>query len=492
MYRQKLYSTQAQVILTAVILLVLSVVLGYLSANFGSIVFVSLFAFGFLLIILTYELRRRLSHKESTWLVPFIALSIPFQAVLVRTIPVLLASQLSIILVVLFNWLMFSDLDRDAYLRKIKPLILPTIAFAASIILSYFVTRNVQRDDYVYLLSLIGSIAYAYLACIYCKDLKDIKRVVWIIIIIGVIQMPFLYAQSHGWTNWLPAEFKMFTSAPWGGTVSSVAVLRYGGTFGDYELLAEYLDMAVLFCVGIFVFTVSRKERFFAILSMILMIMAGYYTGSRAFVIGLGGGVAIMVFLIIVKLGFSRKLMNFLLIVLALVLAIAYLSTQQIFSGYITRFQDTQIGLNNYDTRNVVWTASFSLMEKMPFTGYGTGMMSTFISSNRRSSDSPHSLYFWMFLTAGYPGLISIIFLVFTPLLWMLLVISNKYKIIYHPWAIIFISVWVFWAANEIIIEFTRYPFYKDIVFFLFGIMASFFNITFKKTVAINHQSASV
>ena len=74
----------------------------------------------------------------------------------------------------------------------------------------------------------------------------------------------FLYAQSRGWTNWLPAAFHMFTSSAWGGTASVVSVLRYGGMFGDYELLAEFLDMVVLLCVGVLMAASSGKERFFA------------------------------------------------------------------------------------------------------------------------------------------------------------------------------------------------------------------------------------
>jgi len=62
----------------------------------------------------------------------------------------------------------------------------------------------------------------------------------------------------------------MFTSTAWGGTASSVSVLRYGGMFADYELLAEYLGIAILFCVGMFIFISSRKERFFALLSLMI------------------------------------------------------------------------------------------------------------------------------------------------------------------------------------------------------------------------------
>jgi O-antigen ligase len=489
MYRQKLFSMQARIFLVATSLLALSVVLSYLFAKLGFIVFISIYGFVFLILVLIYELRKQLADKEPSLLVPLIVLSIPIQAVLVRTIPIQLAVQLSIALVILFYLQIFSSQDRYEYLQKIKPLLFPTIAFAVSIVLSYFIAGNLQRNDWVFLLSLLGSICYAYLAFIYCKDLHNIKKMLWALIILGVVQLPFLYAQSRGWTDWFPAEFRMFTSAPWGGTASSVSVLRYGGMFGDYELLAEYLDIAGLFCVGVFLFTSSRKERVLGFLSMVPIITAGFYTGSRTFILGLGLGVIVMIFLMITRVGLSKNLVNFLIIASMIVLAITYLSTQEIFSGYIARFQNTQISNNNFNTRDVVWTISFSLMDKMPFIGYGARMRDIFISTAGGLYDSPHSLYFWMFLTAGYPGLIAIILLVLTPVFWILRILFNKYSKIYISWAIVFIGIWVFWLANEFIIEFTRYPFYMNIVFLLLGIMASFYDLALKKSININVQS---
>lgn len=490
MYKQILNSVPAYIFFVAATLLTLLTVLSYLFAKFGFVVFISIYGFVFLLLILIYELRMQSSHKESSLLVPFIIISIPIQAVLVRTIPVMLATQLSIVLVILFYLQIFSRQNRQEYLRRIKFLIFPTIAFSASIILSYFIAGNLQRNHYVFLLYLVGSIAYAYLACIYCKDMGNIKKILWVMIAIGIVQLPFLYAQSRGWTDWLPAEFKMFTSSTWGGSASSVAVLRYGGMFGDYELLAEYLDMAVLFCIGIFMITPSKQEQFFAFLSLGLILIAGFYTGSRTFILGLGLGATVMIFLMTTKLGINKKLMNFLIIVSILLLATLYLSTQEIFSGYIARFQNSQFSLNNFDTRNIVWEKSFSLMKNLPFTGYGAWMKDIFISTPGGNYDSPHSIYFWMFLTAGYPGLFAILIMVVTPFVWTFRVLSNKNAAPYHTWAIVLISVWVFWIANEIIIEFTRYPFYMDIIFFLLGITASFYDLALKKSININGQSA--
>ena len=51
----------------------------------------------------------------------------------------------------------------------------------------------------------------------------------------------------------------------------------------------------------------------------------------------------------------------------------------------------------------------------------------------------------------------------------------------YYAWAIVIVSVWSLWAVNEIKIEFIRYPFYMNIVFFLFGILASYYDLALNK-----------
>jgi hypothetical protein len=155
--------------LIATALVFLSVALGYLFSKFGFIVFVPFYGFIFLLLVVAHELRVQSSRKESPLLVPLIVLSIPFQAVLLRTIPILLAAQLSIPLVILFYLQIFSSQDRYEYIGKIKRLLFPTILFAGSIILSYLMAGNVQRNDWVFLLSVLGSISYAYLAVEMCR-----------------------------------------------------------------------------------------------------------------------------------------------------------------------------------------------------------------------------------------------------------------------------------------------------------------------------------
>ena len=209
---------------------------------------------------------------------------------------------------------------------------------------------------------------------------------------------------GRGWTNNLPGALSWLSNKSWGGLASAngTTALRYPGLFGDYELLAEYLDLMVLFCVGFGLFTSSRRERAFSILAVLLLMVAGFYTGTRAFVFGLVLGFFVIVGLFTIMPRFWKKLGIILALGILLLISVFYLlSTQKIFSGYVDRLLNTDIGLAQYDTRTDVWHKSFWMMRDMPFTGYGTQMTKMFENIGYKS---PHSLYFSMLLKAGYPG----------------------------------------------------------------------------------------
>jgi O-antigen ligase len=397
------------------------------------------------------------------------------------------AAQLLTLFVILYFWLKSSRQTRYEYIRRIKPLIFPTGIVVFSFFLSYFFAGKLENKDWSFLLNLLGVVGYAYLACFYCNSLENIKKILWVLIGIGMMQLPVMYAMSRGWTNGLLGNLGILSNQSWGGFASDyvTTALRYPGLFGDYELLAEYLDMMILFSIGISLFTHSIRERIFSILAAFLMIVAGFYTGTRAFVVGLAVGLGIMIILFAIRSGYWKKFTHILIIGVLIISVLYFLSTQEIFRGYFDRFLNTDLSSGYYDTRNEVWTTSFSMMQKLPFTGYGNQMMEIFDTIGRGIYASPHSLYFSMFLTSGFPGIIAIIIMICIPFLWMIGILINRRMKYYHAWSIVMISVWAFWVANEIKIELIRYAFYMNTVFFLFGIFASFYDLAFKNPVDI-------
>lgn len=475
-----LHPTQANKILIALGLLVFSIILYYFYVKFGLIIFVSIYGLVIFLVILIYELRWNQSYNRPSLLVPLLVLAIPIQRIFLSTLFMQVASQLLILLVIFFYLTIYSSQARYDYLRKIRPLFFPTIAFAFSILLSYVVAGGLDVKLWANILYILGSIGYAYLACIYCNSLENIKKILWVFVGIGIIQLPIMYAISQGWTGSLPGALQELNKYSWGGVASpfNTTAFRYPGTFGDYELIAEYFDILVLICVGFFMFSSRKRERVFSILSMLIIITAGFYTGTRTFILGIGIGLVVMGFFMTIKLGIKKYLGYLLIFGIFLGLIIALLSSDSIFGGYINRFLNTSIGSGNFDSRTDVWTISILLIHKMPFWGYGASVMELFNATANRIFLSPHSLYFSMLLRSGYPGLIAILVMIFAPIFWMVRILFNNTNKTYYAWAIVFLGIVIFWMINEIKMEFIRQVFYMNIIFFFLGIFASYYDLT--------------
>ena len=462
-------------LLFVVVLLILSIALPYFFIRFGKVVFISVLGVSSLVLLFLYELQNR----KSLTLVILLVVSIPFHSIFLTTYPMRAIGQFIPILIVVFYWNIYDLYTQNEYLRRIKPLFFPTAAFVFSFFLSYFISGNLEKNNWSFLINLVGAVGYAFLGCLYCTSMKNIKKLLWILIGIGLIQLPVMYAMSRGWTESLPGDLATLSNQSWGGFASTyeTTTLRYPGTFPSYELLAEYLDMMVLFCIGIFIFTPSRKERLFALISAGGIIIAGFFTGTRVFIFGIGAGSAVMVSLIAIKQGFGKNIVKLIIMGSFFVLVILFFSTQEIFRGYINRFLATDLSAGYYDTRDTVWNISFILIQKVPFTGYGSRMQEIFNTQGGDIISGPHSLYFSMLLIAGYPGLMAIFIMVYTPVVWMSRILFSRNKNIYYEWSIIMMSVWIFWAVNEIKIEFIRHPSTMNILFLLFGIFASYYDL---------------
>jgi O-antigen ligase len=291
-----------------------------------------------------------------------------------------------------------------------------------------------------------------------------------------------MYAMNKGWLDTLSNTISIFDSQKWESSSTSLQVsfIRYPGTFGDYELLAEYLNMMVLFCIGFLFSSKLKKEKYFAFFAIFLLTIAGFLTGTRLFVIGLiiGGFLLSIVFLF--RSGFIHNLFVTVLLIMVFLLFFNFLQTQDIFNGLIYRLLKTDLSWQSYDTRDVVWNVSLSMMQNLPFWGYGTNMMNIFNSIANASYKSPHSLYFFILLISGYPGILSIISIVVLPIFWMLRIYFTKNPK-FRDLSIVFIFVWCFWAINEVKIDFFRYPFYMNYVFFMLGLYGSFYYLSNEK-----------
>jgi len=425
--------------LPSIFVLLSSVIASYLYVQFGNIVFILIIVLIIFAFYAISSLRGNASSIKSISLIPLIVLSIPVQRIFLTTYGSQVIGQLAIFPVVLYFWMAASPSEKIDILKKINLLFIPSILFVLTIICSYILSGDIDKESLTFLLSLAGSLGYAYLACIYCSSLRNIKRILWVFILIGIIQLPVMYATYRGWTSNLPGTLAELNNG--NAWMSDGQTYRYPGIFGDFELLAEYLGMMAIICIGFFMFGRKKLEQFFFFISLFLIIIAGFFTGSRTFIAALGAGTVFILLFMTINKETRGHLWKLLLMASLLSLFVAFLSTQEVFIGFISRYVNMDLSSGSLDTRNVVWTVTFNLLPKMPFWGYGTVAMNVFNIAANSSFLVPHSLYFSMLLIAGYPGFIASIILAGVPVFWMLRVFFVQVKMDYRFYAIIFILI---------------------------------------------------
>ena len=102
--------------------------LGYLVVKYEAKGFVLGLGFLVFVIFLIYQLQGNLTYKKSLFFIPLIVCSIPLQGVFLTTLPLLVAAQFLIFPILLAYFLKFPSNIWSDYVRRIRPLIFPTVA----------------------------------------------------------------------------------------------------------------------------------------------------------------------------------------------------------------------------------------------------------------------------------------------------------------------------------------------------------------------------
>jgi O-antigen ligase len=141
------------------------------------------------------------------------------------------------------------------------------------------------------------------------------------------------------------------------------------------------------------------------------------------------------------------------------------------------RFAALELTGPNALNRGLMFDAWMRLAMQMPLMGYGARMLDTIRAGFPGFAIvSPHSLYFWILLTAGIPGLFAFLALIGT----LLVAQVRGYRAnagTYRAWSAVFIAVLVAWLANEYKIDCVRSPLYVDWLMFVMGMPLALFAV---------------
>jgi hypothetical protein len=438
----------------------------------------------FLFILFVFVLKDggyKKGKKRTYQLMLFAVGMLPFYHLISSDFKFELIWQTGSLFVMVYYFILSTPNETNNVIIRVKPIILPTALVMGIFALSYLNSEKLEKENILYLFCFLSSPVYSLFACFYCKTVEDIEKLIFILITFGLLQFPIIIGQATGFTDMLSGNLSSLSTDGWGGPLASVSgVTRYPGSFGDVELFAEYIGIMFLLALGEFLLPVKRKHKKFIGFSLVIFLIMGGFTGTRGFLIGILLGIIVLVALIQLKSNKKSIIFKRVFIIgILLISSIILLMPKVIISGFIDRLLMADTFGSNLLNRGTLFSTWIYLSKQMPLLGYGAQMIDVVrLNFNYFFIQSPHSLFFSMLLIAGYPGLVVIILFIFKLFLLSIKCLKNKTNSLISQYGIIFIVILVYWAANEVKIEFLRLIFYSNYLFFLWGILSSLYSLS--------------
>ena len=298
---------------------------------------------------------------------------------------------------------------------------------------------------------------------------RSSERASRILVYGGLLQLPVVIAEATGLTDRLGSGLvSRLSSTLYGGAIEAATIVRYPGSFIDYELFAEWLGILLIIAVGGVMYTRGWTRIMLAI-SVAAILGMGFLTATRGFLIA----VALVAVVVVPGALLSRRGRSFTgpLTAAAAVLAAYFLVPDVAVEGTLTRLLQAQTTGVNAFNRLPLFTEWWRLVGRMPWYGYGWGAPTLDNALATMHVGFPHSLYFYFALTAGWPGFLALVVFVG-------MVIFSAWggllegKVDTYRTLVLGVAV-AYWAVSQAKIEFVRLVFYGDLLLVLFGIIAA-------------------
>jgi O-antigen ligase len=457
--------------------------LAYLIAGHGNglMVAIGIAVAPAVLALVAFDVRNIRTADASSRLSVAAVASLPLLMVFVQAYPwatLPLQSLFALVVVLLFA---SAQAERRAEWLKITgPVRLLGALLGLTLALSYVASGVSGLGDAASLISLLLASAFFVMPVLIVDNLSRFEWLLAILLVVGASQVAVVAAQAAGLTNGLPAPFSALDAvAHWATSPYTADPIRYAGTFGDYEALAEYASLVTILGIGLCAVSRRRSLRVLGVLCSAGAVVTGLLTATRAYPVAVAIGLGVLMLLLLTHRSRDRAAPA------AKVAAVAVLLTAGVFTlvpdavreNMFGRFGALEVTGPNALNRGLMFDAWMRLAMRMPLLGYGARMLET-IRTAFYGADFviayPHSLYFWILLTAGIPGLVAFLILIGA----LLVALVRVYRANVGPsraWSAVFVAVLAAWLANEYKMDCVRSPLYFDWLMFVLGMPLALF-----------------
>jgi O-antigen ligase len=252
---------------------------------------------------------------------------------------------------------------------------------------------------------------------------------------------------------------------------TSLATIRVGSVFFDYELLCEYCAINLLLVLFLFVRAGSLLLRLAYGGMLLFLVFVLFTTVTR-------GGVVSLVLGVLYLMWLTRRRLTFVGVAIAATVAIVgaiamntYVAGSTHAGNLFGRLFSSEVKGLVPDTRAEVWPAAWGRIFEHPLIGHGP----SYATMNRAMVYYwPHSLYLFVANNVGFIGLAVFLWLLGT-LFWMTRPVTDdlrgedfaaSYLLIARAQMLVFL-------VDEVKIEYLRNTIYQFQVWLVFGLMAA-------------------
>jgi hypothetical protein len=430
-------------------------------------------------VFIVRDLANFAEYQKPSMLIPLLMVSLPFYNLFLVWQADLIWQCISLGVFMVY-FLAQSSQDRRLALNRAAPLLVPMAILVFVSTFSVVFSREINKEIIIHWFEFASGIVYWLLVCLYCRSFSDVYRLMVILFICGLFQLPIYVGQALGWTSHFSGGLAKLSPDIWGGPLASAGQdVRYPGSFGDVELVAEYFGIIFLFGMGIFLMLRERIKRFTMVFALAIVVGMGIMTGTRGFL------VMILLGTVIVLYGNYRHKgsqvgnpVNILVLISIVIILVLFFIPDVAITSLIEKFSFDQIFKSgNLINREILFSSWLTLLPEMPFWGFGNNIWNAINTVSPFVVQSPHSLFFSMLLIYGYIGLFAIFLLLLCSLI---ILIKSAFRAFYPRQFIswILLAVFVSWVADEVKIEFIRQQFYIDFIFLLFGLITCIYGLS--------------
>jgi O-antigen ligase len=245
-------------------------------------------------------------------------------------------------------------------LRFMKsPLDLPILLFVLVTLVSTLFSVNVSKSLKVFLPSLFP-LSVFYLVFYYLKDLKTIKKLITLLLIIATLNAVYGIAQHFWRIDW----FRLSGHKNYLRPVNDLpgADIRIPGTFSISMTFAGQLIMVLSLIWSFILFDRSHKNKFPLIVSATCIFFALIWTYTRS--AWLGFGVALLF------LGYVKGRKSLLKLTVGILICVLLIF---LFQPSVLQRAESMFSFEQNMDRIYIWKSSLDMIKDHPITGIGQG-----------------------------------------------------------------------------------------------------------------------